>query len=32
MNVIFRIILGSIAIGIWAWVLITFFSGEHIDC
>jgi len=32
MNVIDRIILGSIAFGIWAWVLITFLSGEHIDC
>ena len=32
MKVIDRIILGSIAIRIWAWVLITFLSGEHIDC
>jgi hypothetical protein len=32
MNVIDRIILSSIAFGIWAWVLITFLSGEHIDC
>ena len=32
MNVIDLIILGSIAIGIWAWVLITFLSDEHMDC
>ena len=32
MNVSDRIILSSIAFGIWAWVLITFLSGEHIDC
>jgi len=28
MNVIDRIILSSIAFGIWAWVLITFLSGR----
>jgi hypothetical protein len=32
MNAFDRFILGSIAFGIWAWVLITFLSGEHIDC
>jgi len=32
MNVIDRIILSSIALGIWAWVLITFLSGSHTDC
>jgi hypothetical protein len=32
MDVIDRIILSSIAIGIWAWVLVTFLSGKHIDC
>ena len=32
MNVFDRIILSSIALGIWAWVLITFLSGKHIDC
>ena len=32
MNVIDRIILGSLAFGIWAWVLITFLSGQHVDC
>ncbi len=35
MSVVDRIILSSIALGIWAWVLITFLSGqhtEHTDC
>jgi hypothetical protein len=32
MSAIDRIILSSIALGIWAWVLITFLSGQHIDC
>lgn len=32
MDVIDRIILSSIAIGIWAWVLVTFLAGKHIDC
>lgn len=32
MRVLDRIILGSIALAIWAWILITFLSGEHTDC
>jgi hypothetical protein len=32
MSLFDRIILSSVALGIWAWVLITFLSGEHIDC
>jgi hypothetical protein len=32
MNVIDRIILSSIALGDLGLVLITFLSGEHIDC
>jgi hypothetical protein len=32
MNVVDRIILSSIELGIWAWVLITFLSGSHTDC
>jgi hypothetical protein len=32
MSLFDRIILGSIALGIWAWVLMTFLSGQHIDC
>ena len=32
MNVINRIILSSIAFGIWAWVLISFLSGSHTEC
>jgi len=32
MSVFDRIILSSIALGIWAWVLITFLSGQHVDC
>lgn len=32
MNVIDRIILSSIAVGIWAWVLISFLSDAHTDC
>ncbi len=32
MGVVDRIILGSIALGIWAWVLIAFLSGQHTDC
>ncbi len=32
MTVIDRIILSFIAFGIWAWVLVAFLSGKHIDC
>jgi hypothetical protein len=32
MNVIDRLILSSIVLGSWSWVLITFLSGEHGDC
>ena len=32
MNVIDRIILSSIAFGIWAWILISFLSGSHTEC
>lgn len=32
MNVIDRIILHSLAFGVWAWVLITILSGQHLGC
>ena len=32
MSLFDRIILSSITLGIWAWVLITFLLGEHVNC
>ena len=32
MSLLDRIIHSSIALGIWAWILIIFLSGQHIVC